>query len=63
MFQVHGSRRLAPIPCGPLRCFVTFGGKSQWFSPSSSGKSSYEYFSPHSLFLIQNKVVQEEGKH
>lgn len=37
--------------------------KARNFSPSSYGNSPYKYYIPHSQFLIQNEVVQEEGKH
>jgi len=49
MRMAHGSRRLALDPCGPRRC--------------SGGYSPYKYHIPNSHILIQNEVVQEEGKH
>jgi len=39
---------MAPIPCGPRRCFVTFWQKACELSPTSGGNSPYKYCIPHS---------------
>jgi len=59
------SHASAPAPWVPRRCFMTFWSRNPSILAQLSlgGNSPYKYCSPHSLFLIHNEAIHEEGKH
>jgi len=50
MRLAHGSRRLAPVPCGSRRCFVTFW----WWKPGILAQVQVETLPINTTFLIHN---------
>jgi len=58
---------MCPAPAGwehvETAFSIFFSGKYPIFQPNPSWKLAYKDQTPHSLFLIQNEAVQEEGNH